>query len=102
MSYGINFINDSYYHTFPFLTSAYNYSLMNGKYGNISINATAILGLRTTPSGDSKKATFGIVPGMIYKYDKVSLNYNFSPTVDTGATDGETIGFHYFSIGVDF
>ena len=97
-----NFITDSYSNPFPFLTAAYNYSLLDGNYGQLSANATAILGLRYSEDRESSKGVFGVVPGFTYKYDKYSVNYNFSPTVDTSTTNGRTTGFHYISLGYEF
>ena len=101
-SLGGNFIKDSYNNPMPFLTGAYNYSLLNNNYGELTVNATAIVGLRYTEDRGSSYGIFGVVPGMTYKYDKFSINYNFSPTVDASASNGRTTGFHYFSLGMDF
>ena len=97
-----NFIKDSYSNPFPFLTAAYNYNLVDNDYGQLSANATAILGLRYSEDRGSSKGIFGVVPGLTYKYDKYSVNYNFSPTVDTSTSNGRTTGFHYFSVGYEF
>ena len=103
-SYGGNVIKDSYNHAFPTLTAAMNYSLFNTDYGELTANITGLVGLRTSESGESVKGLIGAIPGLSYKYDIYSLNYNFSPTVDAGSSsDGErTTGFHYFSLGIDF